>query len=379
MMDAARSDLRGRWSTSRGCLMETLSEIAQLRLQNQRLIGTPFATPEDAVRWFGAIQSQDYGGAKWGIGQRTEGAADAALDRAFDDGAILRTHAMRPTWHFVLPADIRWLQMLTAPRVHVASAFMYRKLELDAAIIARSNALIAGALRGSNQLTRNELGDALARGGIAASGQRLAYFVMHAELDALICSGARRGKQFTYALLDERVPATPARDRDEALAELMCRYFTSHGPATVHDCAWWSGLTIAEVKRGIALVAPPLAHAEIAGKTYWFAPATTTARFETPIIHLLPNYDEHLVAYRDHRASFDAALYGNVPPTSAALLANIVVRDGNVIGGWKHAVKAREIVIATDLLVALDRAESAALRDAVDTYSRFMGLPVTVQ
>ncbi len=359
--------------------METFSEIARRRLPSQRLIGTLCASPEDAVRWVGAVQSQDYGGAKWGIGQRAVGATDAALDRAFDAGAILRTHVMRPTWHFVLPTDIRWLLALTAPRVRAASASRYRELELDDALFARSNALIAGALRDGAHLTRPEICAVLERGGIAADGQRLVYLLMRAELDAVICSGARHGKQHTYALLDDRAPTMPLLDRDEALAELTRRYFASHGPATLHDCAWWSGLTIADVKRGIESVGAHLDHETIVGKAYWFPTTVPPARVIRPIIHLLPSFDEHTVAYRDHRVSYDTSVYGDLPPTSAALLANVIVRDGRVIGGWRRTVKAREILIETNLVATLDGAERAALIAAADAYGRFMGLPVTMQ
>ncbi len=214
--------------------------IAHQRLRNEHLGGIPFQTPEEVVQWFGAVQAQDYGGAKWAVAERATGATNAALDRLFTEGAILRTHMMRPTWHFVLPADIRWMLALTSPRVHAMNAYYYRQVELDDAIFQRSNDVLAQALQGGIQLTRAEIAQAYKAAGINASGMRLAYFLMHAELDAIICSGGLRGKQFTYSWFDERVPATNTLDHDEALAELTRRYFTSHGPALVQDFAWWS-------------------------------------------------------------------------------------------------------------------------------------------
>ena len=205
------------------------------------------------MRWLGAVQAQDYHGAKWALALRTRGVDSAALDRAFDAGAFLRTHVMRPTWHFVAPEDLRWLLALTGPRVHAVNAHPYRAFELDAPLFRRAHALLTRALRGGRSLTRLELATALEAGGIAARGQRLAYIVMHAEIDALVCSGPMRGKQHTYMLLEERVPPAPALARDEALATLARRYFTSHGPATAHDFAWWSGLTVADAREGVAL------------------------------------------------------------------------------------------------------------------------------
>ena len=222
-------------------------DIAQQRLIKQRLAADHFEKPAEVVDWLVAVQAQDYAGAKWALGLRLHDAHDADLDRAFNAGSILRTHVMRPTWHFVTPIDIRWLLTLTAPRVHAANAHRYRELELDDATLKRSRKVLTKTLQGGQHLTREELGEALENAGIAeAKGQRLAYMVMAAELDGLICSGPRRGKQFTYALLEERVQPGATLTHDEALATFTRRYFTGHGPATVQDFAKWSGLTIAD-------------------------------------------------------------------------------------------------------------------------------------
>src|SRR5215831_20269008 len=181
-----------------------MTDIASRRLQTQRLTGQPFDAAVDAVAWLGAVQSQDYAGAKWALGQRTRDVTDADLDRLVDAGAILRTHVMRPTWHFVLPDDMRWLLDLTAPRVKAILAHYDRQLEVDGDLLRRGHAVIETALRDGTYLTRGELAAALERAGIPADGQRLGRLIMHAELDGLIVSGPRRGKQLTYALLAER-------------------------------------------------------------------------------------------------------------------------------------------------------------------------------
>jgi hypothetical protein len=206
-------------------------DVAIQRLRHQRLVGRPFARPEDAVRWLGAVQSQDYAGAKWAVAQRTRACTDDDVERAFADARILRTHVLRPTWHFVLPDDIRWMLALTAPRVRATMAYYERKLALDAAVFRRSQAVLEKALVGGNALTRDELGRALGAAGIAASGERLGLIMMRAELDALIASGPRRGKQFTYALLDERAPRGPDAGARRGAGRARGRYFASHGPA----------------------------------------------------------------------------------------------------------------------------------------------------
>lgn len=346
-------------------------------MHNERLIGTPFSKPEDAVRWLGAVQAQDYPGAKWTIGQRVGACTDADVERAFDRGAILRTHVLRPTWHFVVPEDIRWMLGLTAPRVNARMAPYDRHLELDAGVYRRSNAAIARALTGGNHLTRKELGLVLERARIAARGQRLAHLMMRAELDAVVCSGPRRGKQFTYALLDERVPRSKTLSRERALAELAARYFMSHGPALVRDFAWWSGLKVADVKAGIESASPRLASEMVDGKTYWFSPVKAIARVKDPTVHLLPTYDEFLIAYQDQAISVDPALgirrRGNVLDTS------LIVLNGRVIGGWRRRADGDAVVVTTNLLVRLDQRRRRALRLAVERYASFLDVPVTLK
>jgi hypothetical protein len=328
------------------------------------------------VRWLGAVQAQDYAGAKWALGQRIVGATEAAIERAFETGAILRTHVLRPTWHFVTPADIRWMLALTAPRIHALSAFIYRKLELDAPTLRRSATVLTKSLRGSRHLTRAELGAALTRAGISTSdGIRLGYLMFHAELEGLICSGPRRGKQFTYALLEERVAPAKAFTREESLAELARRYFTSHGPATVHDFACWSGLTLKDCRQGVALLGTVLERDEIAGATYHFSPRTLPAKKSRPRVHLLPNYDEYFIGFKDRSAIGQRIRRAEASTSSRAFLAHILTVDGQVIGGWKRDVTKSEVVIALELVTPLTTAEGRAVKAEVERYRAFLGLP----
>ncbi len=233
----------------------TQADLTHWRLRNQHLSAPTLTDPAALVGWLGAVQAQDYGMALWAVGQRLIGATESAIQQAFDDGAILRTHVLRPTWHFVMPADIRWLLDLTAPRVRALLAYGDRQNGLDETVLAHAAAVIEAALRGGQHLTRSELGAVFAAAGIALGGtQRLAHLLMHAELDGLICSGVRRGKQPTYALLAQRAPDAKTLSREEALAELTRRYFSGHAPATLKDFAWWSGLTVADCKQGLEAV-----------------------------------------------------------------------------------------------------------------------------
>ena len=337
---------------------------------NSGLLLQGFDRPDDAVSWLGAVQSQDYPGAAWALAQRTPGIPEVLVHEAFDSGRILRTHILRPTWHFVAAADLRWMLALSGPRVHVCNRRVYRMVELDARTLSRSHDVLARALAGRNWQTRAELAAALARNGIQAKGLRLAYLVMHAELDALICSGPRRGNQFTYALLDDRVPATRPVDRETALVELTRRYVRSHGPATSRDFAWWSGLTMREATAGLAAIAGELTQKVVDGLRYWFVPGRAPSPRRRPIARLLPNYDEYLVAHKD-RGMF----LGDRPPGRKDRFHNHLLVDGRVAGSWRCRTGAAELVVEVATYARPSRAETAAIAAEAGRYGRFRGLP----
>jgi len=347
--------------------------IARQRLINQGLVKPMLKTASEVVARLGAVQAQDYGGSKWGISQRTIGLTDVEIEKEIDDGTIVRTHVLRPTWHFVAAADIKWMLSLSAPRVHAANAYWYRHLEVDDAVARRSRTAITTALSEGKHLTRAELGQALTTAKIDITNPiRLASIVMRAELDAVICSGQRRGKQFTYALFEERVTKPQLLERDAALFVLAERYFTTRGPATVDDFAWWSGLTKADAKRGVEAAASRLEHESIEGRSYW-SPPERRVRIASPLAHLLPNYDEYFVGLKD-RSAFSARLKaaGEKARTSA-LSEHILTINGQIVGGWKRTFAGRAAVIEPKLLLPLSEAELKAVGAAARKLARFLG------
>ena len=320
------------------------------------------------------MQAQDFAAAKWALGQRAHGLTDAAIEQSFNAGEILRTHILRPTWHFVLPADIRWMLMLTSPRVHAFNASYYRKFGLDAETFLRSSAVLEQALQGGNALTRLELEAAQQDGGIQTDDLRATLLVMRAELDGLLCSGPRRGKQFTYMLLEERVPPAPARTREEALVELTLRYFASHGPATLADFVWWSGLSASDARSGIETVKSQLAREMLTGQNYWFNGSTPTKSDPSQRVDLLPNFDEYTVAYADRSAISIHADLTTLDPRSQGLLNYIVLLNGQFAGHWKRTIKKNEVMIALQPFAPLSESQQQAASDAVDAYGTFLGL-----
>lgn len=354
-----------------------MADIATSRLRAQRLIGEPLTSPVEVVRLLGAVQAQDYTGAKWALGQRAVGATDAEIDRLVDEGQILRTHVLRPTWHFVLPQDIRWLLDLTGPRVRRALAGRYRQLGIDESDVDRTMEVLRTALAGGQSLTRPELHGVVHGAGIVTEGLRLQYLLMAGELDGVIVSGPRRGKQITHALLAERAPDAGTLDRPEALAELTRRYFRSHGPAQVQDFVWWSGLTVSDARWGLAYAAGDLQHAVIEGKEYWSAPDSSFDGPVTGVAHLLPNWDEYTVGYRDREATlsaerpFDPDLF-----SFGSVLSNVVTVDGRVRGSWRRVSTTGSVRIELRMLDRLDRAEALAVEKVGQRLSRFLERPV---
>jgi Winged helix DNA-binding domain len=352
--------------------------IARRRMHRLRLSGPGPGAAEDVVRWLGAVQSQDYGPARWSIGQRLTGMRDADIERAFAAGQLLRTHVLRPTWHFVLPADIRWLLALTAPRVHVQNGPIYRQSGLDEALLDRCAGLLTDALQGGNHLTRAELAAVLAGAGIVADGLRMGYILMYAELEAVICSGAPKGKRHTYALLEERAPAAAALDPDAALAELTRRYFTSHGPATVKDFRWWSSLTIADIRRGLDMVGPALDREVIDGVTYWSAAAAAAAALAVPAVQLLQAYDEYVVGYSESKYLLDVSGDARRTAGDRPVFNHVVIAGTQVAGHWKRTLNRDSVAIEVALYAPfhdrLDEAWHLALRAEAARHAAFLGL-----
>jgi hypothetical protein len=354
--------------------------IAHSRLTQQRIAGPTHAQPADVVSWLGALQAQDYRGALWAIGLRMIGATERSVEQAIAERTIVRTWPQRGTLHFVAAQDVRWLLALLTPRVIAHSAGRYRQLELDEATFSRSKEVFARALQGGQQLTRDEMLHALAQAGIAVSasgsGQRGYHLLARAAQDALICFGVPRGKQQTFVLLDEWLPASDWRTGDEALAELTTRYFTSHGPATVQDLLHWSGLTAAEVKRGLAAAGTALTSETSEERVYWLARELLEGGSDARSLHLLPAFDEYLLGYRDRRAVLAPAHAQRIHPGNNGMFSPTLVVDGRVTGVWQRTRKKNALVIDVTPFRPLTSAETRDLGAAAERYAAFLELPL---
>ena len=324
------------------------NDIAALRLRSHRFADAGFGTPEQVVQWMGAMQAQDFGAAKWAIGVRLPGATDASVEEAYNRGLILRTHVLRPTWHFVPTADIRWMLALNAPRVIASMRSRDRDLGLDAATFTRANDVVARTLEGGRHLTREELAAALEAGGIRIDTARLYHIMLRAESDTIACSGAMRGSEHTYALLDERTPGVVALPKDEALALLARRYFASHAPATVTDFAWWSGLPAGDVRLGIGAIMGEFETVKAEGQEYLVPREDNGVDFgEKPALLLLPAFDEYIIAYRDRAAVLTEGHHAKAV-SSNGVFRPVIVERGLVTGLWKKVAGKRGVRVVPE-------------------------------
>lgn len=346
----------------------TISDIANLRVYNQHLNHDKFKKPEDVVGYMCAMQAQEYAYAKWAIGLRMLSPADKAVENAMTTGAILRTHVLRPTWHFVLPQDIRWMLSLTAPRINAGNATMYKKQEVTDAIFNKSFDVFTEAMQGGKQLTRAEIVSALHQADIATDDLRLTILLMKAELGQLICSGAKQGKQFTYALLDERVPMVPTIDREEAISRLVLRYFTSHGPATINDFVHWSGLTVADAKSGIEINKGLLTNIIVEGISYWMDGNTDPDKAKNSGGYLLPVYDELIIAYKNRDAMVPAKFRDKM---GAITFFPTIMVNNQVIGNWSREIGKKSIDIELKPFDKLNKTKGQAIETAIQRFKKF--------
>lgn len=327
------------------------------------------------------MQGQDYGPAKWSIGQRALGLVDADVDEALAVGSIVRTHVLRPTWHLVAREDLRWLLALTGPRVRLRNQRRYDELGLGTRILARSERIVASGLEGGQRMTRGELETLLAGAGIDPSGQRLAYLLMHCELQAVVCSGGLRGKQHTFALVDELVPPEHRGfDREEATLELVRRYLASHGPATARDLAWWSSLKIADLDRALQALGDDMRSRSIDGLTFWMS-AGEPDRVPRPRgVHLLHAYDELLVGYQRSRFFGDPRGPRALAAWKDRTLPNgVITLNGRVAGMWRRTIGPRAARIEVYPYEGLEAAVLRGLEAAASRLGRFVGRPAAVQ
>ena len=372
------------------------SDIPGLRLYNQHITHPRFSEPHDIVKWLGAVQAQDYLGALWAIGLRLKNSTEAAIEKAVEEKKIVRSWPMRGTLHFVAAEDLRWMLKFLTPRVIRRSAGLYREAGLDTRVFSKSSRLLSAALKSDQQLTRNEIYAIWERAKISTSGQRGLHILGHLAQTGLICFGSRKGKQQTFVLLDEWLPPSKMPQKEEALAALGLTYFQSHGPATIHDFSWWSGLTIAEAKEAVESLGSQLeskrqnhsTHKQNAGireqgnigtsvQTYYLVP-TTDPQKSSRQVFLLPAYDEYFVAYKDRTAAFNPKIAKDMQKLGNGIFSSPVVLNGLMSGFWKRSFIKDKVLIEANVFSPLMKPASDGIEAAARKFGKFLKTSVEV-
>jgi hypothetical protein len=350
----------------------TASAISNQRLCNQHVHGTEFNSAKELVHWMGAMQAQDYAMAKYAIGIRLQNATNQTIEDAINKGEIIRTHVLRPTWHFVAAEDIRWMLGLTAKNLNRALLSNNKRLELDEKTFKKCNSIIEKLLGNGKHLTRKEIMAALETKGVKTNDLRAGHIMFRAETDLVVCNGIKSDKQFTYALFDERIPSTKKKTEEEAVADLALRYFKSHGPATLQDFTWWSGLSVRDAKNGLEAIQSSLISEKYKEHIFWFGKDGGFGKKKSNSLFYLPSFDEFLISYksRDVSISSDHATHAF---TSNGIFNPIIVHNAKVIGVWKPQFK-KGILIKESFFLKPTEKQKQLCTKAEAEFRRFMGI-----
>lgn len=348
------------------------SDIAKIRLQTQQLSPTSQNNIAELVGFMGAMQAQDYAMSKWAIGTRLPHTTDAEVEQALSNGEILRTHILRPTWHLVSAKDMYWMLELSAPQVKKILNSSDKKLGLDEKVYLKATRILEQRLRDHQHLTREALIKAFEEAKINTDDNRPAHLLMRAEFDGLICSGKVIAKKQTYALLEERVkkPKTSI-PREEALAKLAARYFTSHGPATLHDFVWWSGLSLTDARKGLEQVKAMFSSAPLGSETYWFSSDYQTTASKNNPLHLLPAYDEYIISYKNRGATLTMEDQKKAFSNNG-IFRPVILVDGEGVGLWKRSIKKDEVHIETALFKSHPAVTPSRIKEKAEALGRFL-------
>ncbi|WP_348824950.1 winged helix DNA-binding domain-containing protein [Flavobacterium aestuarii] len=355
----------------------THHEIANHRLASQNLLETNNKSPQEIVSHLGAVQAQDYAMAKWAVGSRGS-ATEKEVEEAVNSGKIIRTHILRPTWHFVSADDIYWMLDISGPVVKRLFASMARQHGYDDKKLDQVNSAIEKLLAGNNHLTRDEI--MLELNIHKASGDLSPVIIMmNAELDGLVCNGRMKGKKITYALLGERVPKPKsALTKEEALAKLAKRYFESHGPATLPDFSWWSGFSQTSAKLAINSIESELNSIEINNQKYWFGTNIPNVGDFRESVHFLPAFDEILISYKNREASI-LLEHQSKAFTNNGIFKPIILENGKVIGDWKRTIKKDHVKIETRFFSAVDESKKRILFEAIKPFEDYLETKISIE
>lgn len=357
-----------------------MSEIGIQRLNSQHVGCRRIESVSDLVKWMGAMQAQDLNSAKWAIGVRLPGVNVKLIDEAINNGEIIRTHALRPTWHLISADDYHNIMNLTAPGIHISIKSRQKQLELDEKFFNKSDTALEQVLEGGNHMTREELVKELSKTISNIDSSRMNHILLKAELDRLIVSGRIKNGIHSYALAHERFKSkSDMYQKDEALTLLATKYFASHGPATLLDFNWWSGLSITDCRKALEMVKHDLQSMKVDSQLYWFKEFDQEGNGHLnesvnigQRLFLLPAYDEFIISYKDRSAVMSAADHQRAVSSNGIFRPTIVL-DGNVVGLWNKKSIKNAIEILPELSIKEDNTIKDLINKAAGDYVKYLG------
>ena len=362
------------WTMAAMTAIENAPEIRRLRLAAQWIDAAGPTTAGDVVRSMLAMQAQDLPGAKWSVGLRAPGCRLADVDKAFNDGEIVRSWPMRGTLHLVPAEDLGWMLGLTAARTVQSQAARHRQLGIDDAAVGRAADVSTGLVGARGRATRAELFAAFEEAGISTTGQRGVHLLGRLCQMRLLCQGPVQQDEQLYVLLDQWVPQPRRLDDEEALGEFVLRYFTGHGPATLADFCRWTKLPLKDARIGLAIARSALERLELDGSELWMRAGLRDSG--APTVHLLPGFDEMILGYADRSATLPPQYAAAVVPGNNGVFQPTVIVDGRVVGIWRRRRTRTGVTVTAEFLESVPAQHRAAVDGAAQHYARFLGAPV---
>lgn len=349
------------------------ADIAPARIYKQQIANSRFTKPKDLVAYMGALQAQDYAMAKWAIGLRVPGSTQETVEQSLNKGELLRAHVLRPTWHIIPAKDIYWMLALSASKIRTLMRNMDKQLELTEKIFTKSNAVIEKCLAGAKYVSREEIGSRLEQAGIHTNENRLSHLLMRSELEGIACSGKPVSNKISYALLEQRVPKKTLPGKEESLALLAQKYFTSHGPATLQDFSWWSGLTLTHARQGLEAVKKQFNCIKIAGAEYWVDGSFPLDKNKRNTgIHLLPAYDEFIISYKSRAAALLPEHRKKVL-TVNGIFFPVIVENGQVVATWKRKAVKDQLAVEANFFQQPSAKLLGAVKKSAKQLAAFYG------
>ncbi len=346
----------------------SIPTINKLRLAAHGLLEPTFQSPLDCVSHMVAMQAQDPAMVKWAVGMRVKNGTELQVNKALDKGEILRTHLLRPTWHLVAARDILWLLDLTAPRILSGMKSRHKELGLTTKLLTKSITIIQRALIEHKVLTREEILAEFAKAKIDTGENRASHLLVFAELQGLICSGKSKNGKTTFTLLENRVKRTQSLNRQEALVKLAKGYFKSHGPATLQDFNWWSGLSATEARYALENIKNGLTEINFNGQTYYSDPTIRVTATNSEQVRLLPAFDELVISYKERTMMLEAEHHKKAISVNGIFYPTII-KDGRAIGTWKRTTAKDKVLVE---MHPFGKSSPAKLKKAATGYGYFL-------